>query len=123
MSCLATFVLGPVSCYLLFRFPCVRVLVDANRHGPNQLPTVHNSSVKIVHARLGGSTEVLSGDTVKFVAMKVSKTSSDARRVLDICRCVPSIESTFFSKQLTKANQDGPWNSYNSTDVWREPTT
>jgi len=41
---------------------------------------------KIVHARLGGSTEVLSGDAVKFAAMKVSSISGDARRVLDICR-------------------------------------
>ena len=56
---------------------------------------------KIVHARLGGSTEVLSGDAVKFAAMKVSSISGDARRVLDICRCVPSIASTF-SKRLTK---------------------
>jgi len=24
----------------------VRVLMDANRHGPNQFPTVHNSSVR-----------------------------------------------------------------------------
>jgi origin recognition complex subunit 1 len=44
---------------------------------------------QIVHARLGGSTEVLSKDAVKFAAMKVSSISGDARRVLDICRCVP----------------------------------
>jgi origin recognition complex subunit 1 len=30
---------------------------------------------KIVNARLGGSTEVLSGDAVKFAAMKVSSIS------------------------------------------------
>ncbi|KAI0298057.1 P-loop containing nucleoside triphosphate hydrolase protein [Multifurca ochricompacta] len=41
---------------------------------------------QIVHARLGGSTEVLSVDAVKFAAMKVSSISGDARRVLDICR-------------------------------------
>jgi origin recognition complex subunit 1 len=56
---------------------------------------------KIVHARLGGSAEVLSGDAVKFAAMKVSSISGDARRVLDICRCVSSIASTF-SERLTK---------------------
>jgi origin recognition complex subunit 1 len=43
---------------------------------------------QIVHARLGGSNEVLSKDAVKFAAMKVSSISGDARRVLDICRCV-----------------------------------
>ena len=41
-----------------------------------------------MHARLGRSAEVLSGDAVKFAAMKVSSISGDARRVLDICRCV-----------------------------------
>jgi origin recognition complex subunit 1 len=47
---------------------------------------------QIVHARLGGKSEVLSGDAVKFAAMKVSSISGDARRVLDICRCVfPSL--------------------------------
>lgn len=43
---------------------------------------------QIVHARLGGTTDVLSKDAVKFAAMKVSSISGDARRVLDICRCV-----------------------------------
>ena len=43
---------------------------------------------RIVHARLGRSTEVLSKDAVKFVTMKVSSISGDARRVLDIFRCV-----------------------------------
>ena len=43
---------------------------------------------RIVHARLGRSTEVLSKDAVKFAAMKVSSISGDARRVLDICRYV-----------------------------------
>jgi origin recognition complex subunit 1 len=43
---------------------------------------------QIVHARLGGSTEVLSTDAVKFAAMKVSSISGDAWRVLDICRYV-----------------------------------
>ncbi|KAI9454389.1 hypothetical protein BJY52DRAFT_1225114 [Lactarius psammicola] len=41
---------------------------------------------QIVHARLGGSTDVLSADAVKFAAMKVSSISGDARRVLDVCR-------------------------------------
>ncbi|KAF8263656.1 P-loop containing nucleoside triphosphate hydrolase protein [Lactarius quietus] len=41
---------------------------------------------QIVHARLGGSTDVLSTDAVKFAAMKVSSISGDARRVLDVCR-------------------------------------
>ena len=45
---------------------------------------------QIVHARLGGSNEVLSRDAVKFAAMKVSSIFGDARRVLDIYRCVPS---------------------------------
>jgi origin recognition complex subunit 1 len=43
---------------------------------------------QIIHARLGGSTDVLSTDAVKFAAMKVSSISGDARRVLDICRYV-----------------------------------
>ncbi|KAI9511943.1 P-loop containing nucleoside triphosphate hydrolase protein [Russula earlei] len=41
---------------------------------------------RIVHARLGESTDVLSRDAVKFAAMKVSSISGDARRILDICR-------------------------------------
>ena len=53
---------------------------------------------QIVHARLGGSTDVLSTDAVKFAAMKVSSISGDARRVLDVCRCVlspsPTLPST-----------------------------
>jgi origin recognition complex subunit 1 len=53
---------------------------------------------QIVHARLGGSTEVLSKDAVKFAAMKVSSISGDARRVLDICRCVqPSLTTPPFT--------------------------
>ena len=44
---------------------------------------------QILHARLGGSNGVISKDAVKFAAMKVSSISGDARRVLDICRCVP----------------------------------
>ena len=59
---------------------------------------------KIVHARLGGSTEVLSGDAVKFAAMKVSSISGDARRVLDICRCVPLHRIHVF-KTTHKANK------------------
>jgi origin recognition complex subunit 1 len=52
---------------------------------------------QIVHARLGGSNDVLSKDAVKFAAMKVSSISGDARRVLDICRCVlsPYLEYIF----------------------------
>ena len=50
----------------------------------------------IVHARLAKSREgllakapdVISKDGVKFASMKVSSISGDARRVLDICRCV-----------------------------------
>ena len=50
----------------------------------------------IVHARLTKSREglpakapeVISKDGVKFASMKVSSISGDARRVLDICRCV-----------------------------------
>lgn len=49
---------------------------------------------QIVHARLGGKTDVLSTDAVKFAAMKVSSISGDARRVLDVCRCVLNISLT-----------------------------
>jgi len=50
----------------------------------------------IVHTRLTKSREglpakapeVISKDGVKFASMKVSSISGDARRVLDICRCV-----------------------------------
>jgi CDC6/ORC-like protein/ATPase family protein associated with various cellular activities (AAA) len=49
---------------------------------------------QIVHARLGGSIEVLSKGAVKFAAMKVSSISGDARRVLDICRYVQSCLTT-----------------------------
>jgi len=55
----------------------------------------------IVHARLTKSREglpakapeVISKDGVKFASMKVSSISGDARRVLDICRCVQISES------------------------------
>ena len=55
----------------------------------------------IVHARLEKSREglpakapdVISKDGVKFASMKVSSISGDARRVLDICRCVPASRS------------------------------
>jgi origin recognition complex subunit 1 len=57
---------------------------------------------KIVHARLASARDslqdstdkgkkaqdVIALDGVKFAAMKVSSISGDARRVLDICRCV-----------------------------------
>jgi origin recognition complex subunit 1 len=52
---------------------------------------------QIVHARLGGRNEVLSKDAVKFAAMKVSSISGDARRVLDICRCVPFTAPNIYS--------------------------
>jgi origin recognition complex subunit 1 len=58
---------------------------------------------QIVHARLGGSNEVLSKDAVKFAAMKVSSISGDARRVLDICRCVHSPH--LFATGCTKTNE------------------
>ena len=56
----------------------------------------------IVHARLTKSREglpakapeVISKDGVKFASMKVSSISGDARRVLDICRCVHTPKST-----------------------------
>ena len=61
---------------------------------------------QIVHARLGGSNEVLSKDAVKFAAMKVSSISGDARRVLDICRCV--LSSPFLQRAiLRQTNVDG----------------
>jgi len=61
---------------------------------------------KILHARLGESTEVLSKDAVKFAAMKVSSISGDARRVLDICRCVPFPSAYRISQKTThKAKQ------------------
>jgi origin recognition complex subunit 1 len=49
---------------------------------------------QIVHARLGGRTDVLSTDAVKFAAMKVSSISGDARRVLDVCRYVLNLSLT-----------------------------
>jgi origin recognition complex subunit 1 len=64
---------------------------------------------QIVHARLGGTTDVLSKDAVKFAAMKVSSISGDARRVLDICRCVHI--STFYNSRVlrnTLKHSDGP---------------
>ena len=59
---------------------------------------------QIVHARLGGSNQVLSKDAVKFAAMKVSSISGDARRVLDICRCAPYIYPPF-ATGYTKKNE------------------
>ena len=50
---------------------------------------------QIVRARLGGSTDVLSADAVKFAAMKVSSISGDARRVLDVCRYVLTPSHTY----------------------------
>lgn len=51
---------------------------------------------RIVHSRLlsareglpASTPEVIAHDGIKFAAMKVSSISGDARRVLDICRCV-----------------------------------
>jgi origin recognition complex subunit 1 len=34
------------------------------------------------------SRDVIAPDAIKFAAMKVASISGDARRVLDICRCV-----------------------------------
>jgi hypothetical protein len=57
---------------------------------------------------------VLSKDAVKFAAMKVSSISGDARRVLDICRYVPSPHPIYihlFAKRAItkkkKRNADG----------------
>ena len=63
----------------------------------------------IVHARLTKSREglpakapeVISKDGVKFASMKVSSISGDARRVLDICRCVQVSKGTL--SQVTDA--------------------
>ena len=58
---------------------------------------------QIVKARLAASKaglskkdipDVLASDAVRFAAMKVSSISGDARRVLDICRCVPPFTLT-----------------------------
>jgi CDC6/ORC-like protein len=82
---------------------------------------------RIVHARLGRSTEVLSKDAVKFAAMKVSSISGDARRVLDIAGTCTSPSPhhplhilplfTTGYDVLRKANADGQWNSYNLPDA------
>ena len=64
----------------------------------NFLPYTTAQLEQIVHARLGGTTDVLSKDAVKFAAMKVSSISGDARRVLDICRCVHI--STFYNSRM-----------------------
>jgi len=77
---------------LLFFF-ALEDCADGHRQGMvriNFQPYTTAQLEQIVHARLGGSNKVLSKDAVKFVAMKVSSISGDARRVLDICRCVPS---------------------------------
>ena len=66
---------------------------------------------------------MLSKDTVKFAAMKVSRISGDARRVLDICRYVhpsltiyPHLFTTGYDV-LRKASADRQWNSYNLPDA------
>ena len=59
---------------------------------------------QIVHARLGGSTDVLSTDAVKFAAMKVSSISGDARRVLDVCRYVLRETLSFKTLSSQKPN-------------------
>jgi origin recognition complex subunit 1 len=51
-----------------------------------QLETIVNSRLEILKDVSKGK-EVISGDGIKFAAMKVSSISGDARRVLDICRC------------------------------------
>lgn len=74
---------------LPFFLPWETVLMDIDRQGMvriNFQPYTTAQLEQIVHARLGGSNEVLSKDAVKFAAMKVSSISGDARRVLDICR-------------------------------------
>ena len=81
---------------------------DGHRQGMvriNFQPYTTTQLEQIVHARLGGSNEVLSKDAVKFAAMKVSSISGDARRVLDICRCVPSPHP--IRAILIKPNTDG----------------
>jgi len=82
-------------------FPLLGESADGRRLGMvriNFQPYTTTQLEQIVHARLGGSTEVLSKDAVKFAAMKVSSISGDARRVLDICRCVqPSLTTPPFT--------------------------
>ena len=76
---------------LLFLLPWETLLMDIETGmiRINFQPYTTAQLEQIVHARLGGSNKVLSEDAVKFAAMKVSSISGDARRVLDICRCVP----------------------------------
>ena len=62
---------------------------------------------------------MLSRDAVKFAAMKVSSISGDARRVLDICRCV--VYSVTF--RCAEEQADGSSNSCNQTCAWHELTT
>jgi hypothetical protein len=82
---------------------------------------------QIVHARLGGSTDVLSKDAVKFAAMKVSSYLV----MLDVSStyagtCIPPsphhplhIPPLFTTGYgvLRTANVDGQWNSYNLPDA------
>jgi origin recognition complex subunit 1 len=57
-----------------------------------QLETIVQARLESARAGLdAGAVEVITRDGVKFAAMKVSSISGDARRVLDICRCVPCV--------------------------------
>jgi origin recognition complex subunit 1 len=96
---------------LLFLLPWETLLMDIDQAWfDNFQPYTTAQLEQIVHARLGGSHEVLSKDAVKFAAMKVSSISGDARRVLDICRCVPSPDpihmSIFCKRAITKEKNE-----------------
>ena len=68
----------------LHRSSCPGNCADGYRQGMvriNFQPYTTAQLEQIVHARLGGSNEVLSRDAVKFAAMKVSSISGDARHM------------------------------------------
>jgi origin recognition complex subunit 1 len=89
--------LGELSLFL----PWETVLMDIDQQGMvriNFQPYTTVQLEQIVHARLGGSNEVLSKDA----AMKVSSISGDARRVLDICR--RTVELVQPSRRVARTN-------------------
>jgi len=53
-------------------------------------PYKHESLQEIVRDRLriARAVDTIAGDAIKLAALRVSNISGDARRMLDICRCV-----------------------------------
>ena len=68
------------------------IRINFQAYNANQLVEIVNSRLATAKTGLPANTQdVVAPDGIMFAAKKVSNISGDARRVLDICRCVISI--------------------------------